>query len=63
MLRRLLKEIPRVVDSVRVRGAPLLTRRRGSRMPDGAPLGVDRIMEAYGVDRPRAEEISRRQTR
>lgn len=64
MLRKLLKETPRVLDRVRVlsgrRAAPAF---RGMRMVDGSPVPVEMIMKTHGVTRERAEEIARRQTR
>lgn len=64
MIRQLLKEKARVLDSLRVvgggrRGPPF----RGMRMPDGSPVPVETIMEQFGVDRARAEAIAKRQTR
>lgn len=64
MLRKLLKDRPRIKDALRVlggqRAAPAF---RGMRMPDGRPVSVELIMKTHGVTRERAEDIARRQTR
>lgn len=63
MLRKLLKETPRVLDGLRLFGGRRRPEFRGMRMPDGSPVPVELIMKTHGVDRARAEDIARRQTR
>lgn len=58
-MRKLLKEVVRITDKVRVIGGER-ARGRGIRMADGSPVSVEHIMKAYGVDREKAEEIARR---
>lgn len=64
MIRKLLKEKPRVLDALRIFGGgrrgPAF---RGMRMADGSPVPVELIMKTHGVTRERAEDIARRQTR
>ena len=62
-LLRKLKEVPRVQDALRIFGKGPASTFSGSRMPDGSPVPVETIMQAYGVDRARAAQIATRQTR
>lgn len=63
MLRKLLKDTARVVDSVRVIGGGKAPTFRGMRMPDGSPVTAEHIMKTHGVTRERAEQIAKRQAR
>jgi hypothetical protein len=63
MLRKLLKEKTRMLDTLRLFGGKRAAGERGMRMPDGSPVPVEHIMKAFGVNRDRATEIAQRQTR
>jgi hypothetical protein len=63
MLRKLLKERTKVLDSLRIFGGRRAAGERGMRMPDGSPVPVEHIMKTFGVTRERAVEIAQRQTR
>lgn len=59
MLLRLKKEIARVRDLLTLEGG-VSSPGSGIRMPDGAPVPVEKIMKEFGVDRQRAEQIAKR---
>ena len=61
-VRKLLKDVPQVVDRIQVIGGVSSTG-RGIRMPDGAPVPVEIIMQQFGVNREKAEEIAARRSR
>ena len=63
MLKRLLREKPRVLDVLRLLGGQRKPSFRGMRMEDGGPVTAEMIMKTHGVPRERAVEIARRQTR
>lgn len=58
-----LKEVPQILDRLLIRGGGRMPRFRGIRMPDGSPVPVELIMQAFGVGREEAERIQERQTR
>lgn len=64
MLRKLFKEVPQVLDRIRVTGgSPRKAKFRGIRMEDGSPVPVGVIQKQFGVDLARAEQIAARMTR
>jgi hypothetical protein len=62
-VRKLFKDIPNIVDRIRVAGGGEGAKFRGMRMADGAPVPVETIMQQFQVPREEAEKIARRMTR
>ncbi len=63
MIRSLFKDVPRVLDRIRVSGGAGRAKFRGIRLPDGSPVPVEVVMEQFQVSREAAEKIAARMTR